>query len=106
MPELAVPLRGRSDHDPGTAGTVSQPSARQASPRVVFHKQNPSLQHFHHFGVCCMEKYLDNAQELRLPQFEPSQQQDRHSAWVLLAKPRSREAPTQSASAEIIIDGP
>ena len=30
-PELAVPMRGRSDHDPSIAGTVSHPSAGQAS---------------------------------------------------------------------------
>ena len=33
-PELAVPMRGRSDHDPRIAGTVSHPSARQASPHI------------------------------------------------------------------------
>ena len=31
-PELAVPMRGPSDHDPNIADTVSHPSAWQASP--------------------------------------------------------------------------
>ena len=33
-PELSVPLRGRSDHDPRTTETVSHPSAGQASPHI------------------------------------------------------------------------
>ena len=33
-PELAVPMRGRSDHDPSITGTVSKPSAGQASPSI------------------------------------------------------------------------
>ena len=33
-PELAVPMRGRPDHDPSITGTVSKPSAGQASPSI------------------------------------------------------------------------
>jgi hypothetical protein len=33
-PEFAGPMRGRSAHDPRIAGTVSHPSARQASPHI------------------------------------------------------------------------
>ena len=33
-PELAVPLRGRSDHDPGLNERVPHPSAGQASPSI------------------------------------------------------------------------
>ena len=35
MPELAVPQHGRSEHDPGTAGTVRDPSAGQASTHIT-----------------------------------------------------------------------
>ena len=34
MPELAVPLRGRSDHDPDLNEHVSRPSAGQAPPSI------------------------------------------------------------------------
>ena len=34
LSELSVPMRGRSDHDPSIAETVSQPSAGQASPSI------------------------------------------------------------------------
>ena len=33
-PELAVPTRGRSEHDPGTNERVPKPSAGQASPSM------------------------------------------------------------------------
>ena len=33
-PELAVPVRGRSEHDPGTNERVPKPSAGQASPSI------------------------------------------------------------------------
>jgi len=33
-PERAVPIRGRSDHDPGTNERVPTPSAGQASPSI------------------------------------------------------------------------
>ena len=33
-PELAVPMRGRSEHDPGTNERVPKPSAGQASPSI------------------------------------------------------------------------
>ena len=32
MPEVSVPLRGPSDHDPNIAGTIRDPPAGQASP--------------------------------------------------------------------------
>jgi len=33
-PELAVPMHGRSEHDPGTNERVPKPSAGQASPSI------------------------------------------------------------------------
>ena len=49
-PELAVPMRGRSDHDPSIAGTVSHPSAGQASPHkhLPRHVLSCKTQHFVH----------------------------------------------------------
>ena len=48
-PELAVPMRGRSDHDPNIAETVSQLSAGQASPSFFRGTFCPcKTQHFVH----------------------------------------------------------
>ena len=47
-PELSVPLRGRSDHDPNIAQTVSKPSAGQASPSIFRGTFCLAKQHFVH----------------------------------------------------------
>ena len=61
-PELAVPMRGRSDHDPNIAETVSQLSAGQASPSFFRGTFCPcKTQHFVH------PRSLKNAFRARLP---------------------------------------
>ena len=49
-PELAVPMRDRSNHDPSIAGTVSHPSTGQASPHkhLPRHVLSCKTQHFVH----------------------------------------------------------
>ena len=48
-PELAVPMRGRCEHDPSIAGTVSHPSGGQASQtHLPRHVLSCKTQHFVH----------------------------------------------------------